>query len=71
MIQDSDFVRWSSAFHHVFVFTVKKRCVLFIHFIVEKNFLCENIFSLLARNYKAQFGIAIKIYSVWILFYFK
>ena len=29
-VQDSDFVRWSSAFHHVFVFTDKKRCVLFI-----------------------------------------
>ena len=23
-IQDSEFVRWSSAFHHVFVFTIKK-----------------------------------------------
>ena len=30
-IQDSEFVRWSSAFHHVFVFTVKKKCVLFIY----------------------------------------
>ena len=65
-MQDSDFVRWSSAFHHVLVFTIKKRCVLFID-IVEytleiENFLCKNIFSLLARNYKAQFGLAIKIY---------
>ena len=25
MIQDSDFVRWSSAFYHVLVFTVKTR----------------------------------------------
>ena len=29
-VQDSEFVRWSSTFHHVFVFTVKKRCVMFI-----------------------------------------
>ena len=25
-VQGSEFVRWSSAFHHVFVFTAKKRC---------------------------------------------
>ena len=29
MVQDSKFVRWSSAFQHVFVFTFKKRCVEF------------------------------------------
>ena len=28
--QVSEFVRWISAFQHVFVFTVKKRCDLFI-----------------------------------------
>ena len=33
MVQDSDFVRWSSAFHRVLVFTVKKRRVLFIDII--------------------------------------
>ena len=48
-VQDSEFVRWRSAFHHVFVLTVKKRCVLFIE-IVEytlyiETFLCKNIFS--------------------------
>ena len=32
-VQDYEFVRWSSVFYHVFVFTVKKRCVLFIYFI--------------------------------------
>ena len=26
-VQDSEFIRWSFAFHHVVVFTVKKRCV--------------------------------------------
>ena len=30
MVQDYEFVRWISAFHHAFVFIVKKRCVLFI-----------------------------------------
>ena len=29
-VQDSNFVKRSSAFHHVLVFIVKKRCVLFI-----------------------------------------
>ena len=33
MVKDSEFVKWSSAFHHVFVFTVKKICVLFIYII--------------------------------------
>ena len=33
MVQDSDFVRQSSAFHNVLLFTVKKRCVLFIDII--------------------------------------
>ena len=28
MVQDSDFVRWSSDLHHVLVFTIKKTCVL-------------------------------------------
>ena len=32
-VQVSEFVRWSSVFYHVFVFTVKKRCVLFIDII--------------------------------------
>ena len=63
-----DFYKWSSTFHHVLVFTVKKRCVLFIH-IVEytlyiETFLCKNIFSLPARKYKAEYGLAIKIYYV-------
>ena len=50
-VQDlTEFVRWSSAFHHVFVFTVKERCVLFIDiirvYLVEKNFLMQKyIFS--------------------------
>ena len=66
-MQDSNFVRWNSAFHHVLVFTVKKRCVLFID-IVEytlytTTFLCKNIFSLPAE---AQCGLEIKIYSVLI-----
>ena len=61
MVQNSNFVRWSSAFHHVLVFTVKKRRVLFID-ITEYNlqiesFLCKNIFSLPG---KAQSGLAIK-----------
>ena len=64
-MQDSDFVRWSSAFHHVLVFTVKKRCVLFID-IVEytlyiETCLYKNIFSLPVKGYKAQFGLTIKI----------
>ena len=68
MMQDSGFVRWSSAFHHVLVFIIKKRCVLLID-IIEYNlyietFLCKNIFALPARNYKAQFGLTIKIDSV-------
>ena len=57
MVQDSDFVRWSSTFHHVLVFTVKKRCVLFIYS-VKLTFLCKNIFSMIARDYRAQFGLA-------------
>ena len=70
-MQDSEFVRRSSTFPHVLVFTVEKRCVLFID-IVEYNlyidtFLCKHIFSLPANGYKAQFGLAIKINSVWIL----
>ena len=32
-----------------------------------ETFLCKNIFSLPAWNYKAQFGLGIKIYSVQIL----
>ena len=32
-----------------------------------ETFLCKNIFCLSVRNYKAQFGHAIKIYYVWIL----
>ena len=48
MVQDS-------AFHHVFVFTVKKRRVLFIDIIEYslkiETFLCKNIFFLPARNY--------------------
>ena len=53
------FFRWSSAFHHVLVFTVKKRCVLFIDFVDNTlwigTFLCENIYSMNAKNYRAQF----------------
>ena len=68
--QNSEFVRWSSTFHHVLVFTVMKRCVLFIdiaeYSLQTETFLCKNIFSLPARNYKAEFGLAIKIYCVWI-----
>ena len=66
----SDFVRWNSAFHHVLVFTVKRRCVLFIYITEYTSqieiFLCKNIFPFPARNYKAQFCLEIKIYSVWI-----
>ena len=36
IVQDYKFVRWRSTFHHVFVFTVNKRCVLFIY-IIEYN----------------------------------
>ena len=32
-VQDSEFVRWSSALHHVLVFIVKKRWILFIDII--------------------------------------
>ena len=56
MVQNSNFVSWSSTFHHVLVFTVKKRCVLFIDFVEYtfkiENFLYKNIFSMCARNYK-------------------
>ena len=41
MVPDSEFVRWSSAFHHVFVFTVTKRGVLFIY-IIPVNVLGDN-----------------------------
>ena len=58
MVQDSEFVRWSSAFHHVFVFTVKKRCVLLIEIIkynLQIKLSCVKIYFFLpARNYKAQ-----------------
>ena len=68
MVQDSEFVRWSSAFHHVLVFTIKKRCVVLIDIIeytlLIETTLCKNLFSLPAWTYKAQFGLAIKIYSV-------
>ena len=52
---DSELVRWSSTFHHVFVFTVKKRCVLFIDivkfYLLDKNFLVQKyIFSCLPVN---------------------
>ena len=51
MVQHSEFVRWSSAFHHVLVFAVKKRCALFTDiaeytFKIE-TFLCQNIFPCL------------------------
>ena len=50
------------------VFTIKKIYVQFIYIIEYimqiETFLCKNIFSLPARNYKAQSGLAIKIYSV-------
>ena len=65
MVQDFEFVRWSSTFHHVFVFTVKKRCVLFIYIIeytLKIETSCAKIYFLLpARTYKAQSGLAFKI----------
>ena len=65
MVQDSEIVRWSYAFLHVFVFTVKKRCVLFIdiaeYALQIESFLCRNKFLMPARNYKAQSYLAIKI----------
>ena len=65
MVQDSEFVRWSSAFHHVFVFTVT--CVHLYHRVclLDRNFLVQKyiyIYTLLpVRNYMAQSGLAIKI----------
>ena len=64
-VQDSEFVRWSSAFHHVFVFTVKKRCVLFIDIVEHALYIklsCAKLYFLMAaRNYKAQSDLAINI----------
>ena len=53
-------------FTALFVFTVKKRCVLFIYFIeyipCREELSCAKIYFFLpARNYKAQSGLAIKI----------
>ena len=65
MVQDSKFVRWSSAFHHVFVFTVKTNvsCSFISSSIpCRQKLFCAKIYFLLpARNYKAQSGLAIKI----------
>ena len=66
MVHDSKFVRWSSAFHHVFVFTVNKRYVLFIYinkYTLQLETFCAKIHFLLpVRNYKSvQSGLAIKI----------
>ena len=44
MVWDSEFVRWSSAFHHVFVFTVKKTCLVHLYhrvYHVDRNFLVQ------------------------------
>ena len=64
MVQESEFVRWSSVFHHVFVFTEKMCPVHLFHrvYLVDRNFLVQKIYFLLpVRNYKAQSGLAIKI----------
>ena len=64
MVQNSEFVRWSSAFHHVFVFIVKKDVSCSF---ISSSIPCssrqarENIFSLACLNYKVQCGLAIKI----------
>ena len=58
--QDPKKVIWSSVFHHELVFTMRKKCVLFIYIVEYRTFLCKNIFSLPARNYEAKFGLAIK-----------
>ena len=53
MVQDSEFVRWSSAFHHVFVFTVdKSRPVNLYHrvYLDDRNFLVQKYFFLPANN---------------------
>ena len=65
---DSEFVRWSSAFHHVFVLKVKKRRVLFIDIVAEytwlvvgKNFIVQKyIFSCLPGTIR-QSDLVIKI----------
>ena len=43
--------------------------VHFLHlvYLAGSNFFWKNILFLPARSYKAQFGLAIKIYSVWIV----
>ena len=64
-----DFVRWSSAFHHVLVFTIKKRSVLFIskvEYILQIETPCVKIYIFLPA--KAPFGFAIKMYSVRYLY---
>ena len=70
MVQDSDFVRWSSVFHHVIVFTVRKKDVscsfIFFRYTLQMEiFLCKKHISFPTLIYKAQFGLTIKIYSVW------
>ena len=44
----------------------QEKIYLFIDIVEYKieTFLCKNIFSMPATNYKAHFGLAIKIYSV-------
>ena len=47
MTMDSEFVRWSSVFQHVFVFTNKRnmflvRLLVYCVYHVDTNFLCEN-----------------------------
>ena len=57
--QDSDFVRWSSAFHLCIQSRKVVSCLL-----ISLSIRGKNIFSLPAGNYKAQFYLAIKILCV-------
>ena len=51
MEQDSEFVRWSSAFHHVCVYSQEKMCPVHLYhrvYLVNRNFLVQKyIFSCL------------------------
>ena len=63
MVQVYKFIRWSSVFQHVLLFTAKRNVsVSFISMSIP--IFCAKHFLLSTANYKANFGLAVSMYSV-------